>query len=579
MPIARRPTFCASRGGATVCVDETEKVYSAMTEWSRVTISGGRIVDGSGNPWFYGDVVLARDTIADIAPSGCVSPETGSEIVDATGHVVCPGFIDIQSHSIIPFLSDRRALSKVTQGVTTEIMGEGWTPAPFGGRIEDPFRDEWTHVPGDHAQWLDLARSWTRFGDWLAWLENQGVAVNVGSFIGSGTVREWGKGLAMGDPDADELEAMTDMLAGAMEDGAFGIATALIYPPCCYAGTDELVDLCEIVARYHGVHITHLRSEESRLLEGLEEAVEIARRTGVATEIYHLKAAGQPNWGKMAEVIRRIEAARREGLDITADMYPYIAAGTGLTSCLPPWAEADGQLWQRLRDPAMRARIREAMLRPSPDWENLGASAGPQSVILAGLQMPQHRAYLGRSLADVASERQQEWADCALDLLAAEGQNIFCFYFEMSEANLRRQMVLPWVKFSTDAGGVDPAALGDRGLLHPRAFGTYPRVLGHYVRDEGVLPLEDAIRKMTSAVADRLFLRDRGMLRAGMKADILVFDPNTVADRATFADPHQLSVGVRDVWVNGQRVLRNGSHTGATPGRRLYGPGHTLAQP
>ena len=533
-------------------------------------ITGGRIVDGTGNPWFYGDVVLAGDTIAQIAPSGSAS-HNDVETVDATGMVVCPGFIDIQSHSIVPFLSDRRSLSKITQGVTTEIMGEAWTPSPFGGRIEDPLRESWSSIPGDHAAWRALVRSWTRFGDWLAWIEEQGVSVNVGSFIGGGTVREWGKGLALGDATADEIAAMTAMLAEAMEDGAFGIATALIYPPGCYAGTAELVALCGVVAAYRGVHITHLRSEESRLLEGLDEAIEIARRTGVATEVYHLKAAGRPNWEKMPEVIRRIDEARAAGIDITADMYPYVAAGTGLATCLPPWAEADGRLWENLREPVIRARIRQAMLEPATDWENLGASAGPEGVILAGLRNPEHVKYLGRSLSDVSTEREQAWVNTALDLLEAEGQNVFCFYFEMSEDNLRRQMRQPWMKFSTDAGGVDPQLLGDEGLLHPRAFGTYTRVLGHYVRDEGVIPLEDAIRKMTSAVADRLYLRDRGLLREGMKADVVIFDPATVRDHATFDNPHQLSTGIRDVWVNGVPVLRNGMHTGATPGRWVRG--------
>lgn len=539
-----------------------------------VVISEARIVDGSGNSWFYGDIVLRGDAITEIAPAGRMSPSDGLEAVDAAGLVACPGFIDIQSHSIIPFLSDRRSLSKITQGVTTEIMGEAWTPSPFGGRIEDPFRDDWARIPGDHAAWLALAKSWTRFGDWLRWLEGEGVSVNVGSFVGGGTVREWGKGLAMGDADQLELAAMKTMLADAMADGAFGIATALIYPPGCYAGTEELIALCQVVAEYRGVHVTHLRSEESRLLEGLDEALEIARRTGVATEIYHLKAACRPNWPKIAEVIRRIDAARAAGIDVTADMYPYEAAGTGLGSCLPPWAEADGKLWDNLRDPDTRARIRHEMLEPSGDWENLAASAGPEGVVLAGMRKPEHRAYLGRRLSDVAAERGQAWVDTALDLLDAEGQNIFCFYFDMSEDNLRRQMQQPWMKFSTDAGGVDPTRLGGGGLLHPRGFGTYPRILGRYVRDEGVLPLEDAIRKMTSAVADRLFLRDRGLLRKGMKADVVLFDPEIIADRATFDDPHQLSTGVRDVWVNGVRVLNAGEHTGATPGRWLHGPGH-----
>jgi N-acyl-D-amino-acid deacylase len=544
-----------------------------MVKAGRVVITGAQVVDGTGNPWTYGDVVLDGDSIAGVVPAGTADRQ-GAEIVDATGMVVCPGFIDIQSHSIVPFMTDRRSLSKITQGVTTEIMGESWTPSPFGGRIEDPFRDAFPLMASDRSAWSDLARSWTRFGDWLRWLEGEGVSVNVGSFVGDGTVREWGKGLSLGAASPDELSAMEEMVAASMEDGAFGIATALIYPPGCYANTDELIALCQVVADYHGVHVTHMRSEESRLLEGLAETIEIARRTGVATEIYHLKAAGRPNWQKMPEVIRRIDAARAEGLDITADMYPYVAAGTGLASCLPPWAEADGKLWDNLRDPEVRGRIRAAMLAPATDWENLGASSGPEGVILAGLRQPEHAGFLGRSLADVATERGQEWVDTVLDLLDAEQQNIFCFYFDMSDDNLRLQMQQPWIKFSTDAGGVDPQLIGERGLLHPRGFGTYTRVLGHYVRDEGVLPLEDAIRKMTSAVADRLSLRDRGLLRAGMKADVVIFDPATVADRATFADPHQLSTGIRDVWVNGVRVLDNCTHTGATPGAWVKGPGY-----
>jgi N-acyl-D-amino-acid deacylase len=548
-----------------------------MAREQSVVISGARVIDGTGNPWFHGDIVLSGDSIAAVTSAGKAS-RSGAEVIDATGMVICPGFIDIQSHSITPFFSDRRSLSKVTQGVTTEIMGEAWTPAPFGGRIEDPFRDASPMMPPDRESWTALAKSWTRFGDWLQWLEDEGVSVNVGSFVGDGTVREWGKGLSLGEATPDELAAMAAMVAGAMEDGAFGLATALIYPPGCYASTEELIALCQVVADYRGVHITHLRSEESRLIEGLEEALEIATRTGVSTELYHLKAAGRPNWAKMPEVIQRIDAARASGIDITADMYPYVAAGTGLASCLPPWADADGKLWENLRDPAARARIREAMVTPAIDWENLGASSGPEGVVLAGLLKEEHLPYRGRSLAAAAADRGQEWVDSALDLLEVEGHNVFCFYFDMSEENLRLQMAQPWIKFSTDAGGVDPERLGEIGLLHPRGFGTYTRVLGHYVREEGVLLLEDAIRKMTSSVADRLSLRDRGLLRRGMKADVVVFNPETVADRATFADPHQLSTGIRDVWVNGTAVLREGGHTGAMPGRRVHGPGYRQAE-
>ena len=534
-----------------------------------VVIRHGRVIDGTGNPWTYGDLVIANGTVVDIAPPGSAS---GREIVDATGHVVCPGFIDIQSHSIVPFLTDRRALSKVTQGVTTDIMGESWTPSPSGGMIASPFPQELRSLLGDELDtWNARAAHWTGFSHWLVDLEQRGVAINVGSFLGHGTLREFAMGYDMAEASPDHIVVMREVMDAAMRDGAFGLATALIYPPSSYASTSELVEVMEVVARHHGVHITHMRSEETRIMEALEETLEIARVTGVATEIYHLKAAGRANWHLMTAVIERIERARVEGIDVTADMYPYEAAGTGLATVLPTWAEADGKLWANLADAEIRSRIKADILNPEPGFENLGAVEGATNVVLAGLMKPDNLQYRGRVLADVAKERGQHWADTAMDLLHDEGQNVFCFYFEMSDDNLRRQLQLPWIKVSTDAGGVDPAVLeaqGD-GLHHPRAFGTYSRVLGHYVRDEGVITLEDAIRKMTSSVAQRLRLRDRGQLAPGFAADVVVFDPGKVADRATFQDPHQLSVGVRDVWVNGDRVLRDGAHTGATPGRFL----------
>ena len=535
-----------------------------------VVIFGARVIDGSGNPWIYGDVVLRGDSIFGVLPPGAAG--RGPSAVDATGMAVCPGFIDIQSHSIMPFMSDRRSLSKITQGVITEIMGVAWTPSPFGGRIEDPFRDTFPLMSSDRERWLELGTSWTRFGDWLRWLEAEGVSVNVGSFVGDGTVREWGKGLAMGPASSDEMRAMEEMLADCMKDGAFGLATALIYPPGCYASDEEIAQLCRVVAAYNGVHITHMRSEESRILDALEQTLQIARSSGVATEIYHLKAAGKPNWGLMPAVIDAINAARDQGIDVTADMYPYVAAGTGLASCLPPWAEEGGNLWHNLSDPRIRQRIRQEMMSPSVSFENLGANAGPANVVLAGLRKPEHLPLRGKSLAHAAEVRGEHWVDTALELLDAEQQNIFCFYFDMSDDNLQLQMRQPWIKFSTDAGGVDPAKI-QGGLLHPRGFGTYPRVLGRYVRELGVIPLEDAIRKMTSSVADRLSLRDRGLLRAGMKADVVIFDPQIVTDNATFESPHQLSSGVHDVWVNGVRVLNSGVHTGTLPGAWVKGPG------
>ncbi|HEX5502689.1 MAG TPA: amidohydrolase family protein, partial [Thermomicrobiales bacterium] len=381
------------------------------------------------------------------------------------------------------------------------------------------------------------------------------------------------KGMAMGRATADELATMRRVMAEAMEDGAFGVSYALIYPPDAYVDTAELVEVCKVAAEHGGLYITHVRSEAEKLVEGIAEALDIGRRAGLPVEVYHLKAAGRDNWCKMPEVIAMIDAARAAGQDVTADMYPYIAGGTGLSSVLPPSAAADGKLFDNLRDPATRAQLREAALHPSGDWEAMGTQAGPDGIVPVGLEQPELRRYNGMRLSAIAAERGTDWLDTAMDLLVAEEQRIGTIYFMMTEENVRRQLQLPWMKVSTDAGGVDPAWAAERGPIHPRAYGTYTRVLGHYVRDEGVLPLEDAIRKMTSAVADRLGLRERGLLRAGCYADVVVFDPATIADRATFEEPHQLSTGVRDVWVNGARGVAGGRHTGATPGVVVAGPG------
>jgi dihydroorotase/N-acyl-D-amino-acid deacylase len=401
----------------------------------------------------------------------------------------------------------------------------------------------------------------------------EGVSPNVGSFLGGGTLRQYGRGMDMGPSNSDELKAMQRAMAEAMEDGAFGVAYALIYPPDTFASTEEIADVCKEVARYGGVYITHMRSEGDQILQGLEEAITIGQRSGAAVEIYHLKATGRKNWHKMPAVIARINEARADGLDITTDMYPYVASGTGLSSVLPPWAAAGGKFFDNLRDPAMRAKIREATLNPSGDWEAQVATAGVENVMPVGFEKEHNKQYAGMRLHEIAEMRKQHWVDAVIDLLADEGQRISTIYFKMSEENVKLQLQQPWNKISTDAGGMDPAWAKAHGPVHPRGYGTYPRVLGKYVRDEGVITLEDAIRKMTSAVADRLSLHDRGALRSGCYADVVIFDPATIGDRATFADPHQLSVGVRDVWVNGTRVVKGGEHTGAKPGQFVTGPG------
>jgi N-acyl-D-amino-acid deacylase len=534
-------------------------------------ITGGRVVDGTGNPWRYGDVAIRADRIAEIALPGQLPPHQAREVVDASGMVVCPGFIDIQSHSIQTLMRDGRSLSKIAQGVTTEIMGEAWTPAPFGGQIHDPF--EGALFVQDIATWAEQARAWRRFRDWLEALAAHGVSPNIGSFLGGGTLRQYGCGMSMGRATPDELATMRRVMAEVMEDGAFGVAYALIYPPDSFADTDEIVAVCEVVAEHRGVYITHVRSEADQLIEAIGEAIAIGRRANLPVEIYHLKAAGRPNWHLLPAAVAAIEEARAGGLDVTADMYPYAASGTGLTAILPPWADADGRLYQNLADPIMRAKIRAEVLQPSGDWEAMAHNTTPEGVMPIGFRLPEHQTYVGKRLAEIAELRGQHWVDAALDLLAAEGQRISTIYFSMDEANVRMQLGLPWIKIATDAGGYDPAWAAALGPVHPRSYGTYPRVLGRYVRDERALALEDAVRKMTSAVADRLGLRERGLLRSGCYADVVVFDPATIADQATFEAPHQLATGVRDVWVNGVRVLLGGAHTGATPGRVVSGLG------
>ncbi len=534
-------------------------------------IRGARIVDGSGDPWRYGDVALAGDRIVALAPPGLLAAEAAAEVIDATGMVVAPGIIDIQSHSIVSLMRDGRCLSKITQGVTTEIMGEVWTPAPFGGRITDPF--EGAPVSPPPAEWRAQAREWRRFRDWLETMQSAGVSPNIGSFLAGGTLRQYGRGLEMGPATADELATMRRVVAEAMEDGAFGVSYALIYPPEAYVETAEIIAVCAIAARYGGIYITHLRSEGDRFAEAVEEALAIGQGATIPVEIYHLKATGRHNWPKMAGVIARIDAARADGIDVTADMYPYVASGTGLSAVLPAWASADGKLFENLRDPATRARIAAAMVAPAGADNAPGLRRDPAEIMPVGFQLPEHQQYVGQRLARIAATRGQGWHEAAIDLLAAEGQRISTMYFSMSEENLATQLCQPWIKVATDAGGVDPAWAAPNGPTHPRAYGTFPRVLGKYVREDGVLTLEDAVRKMTGAVAARLGIRDRGVLREGHYADVILFDPATIGDRATFADSHQLSVGVRDVWVNGTRVLRDGTHTGTTPGRIVGGAG------
>jgi N-acyl-D-aspartate/D-glutamate deacylase len=529
-------------------------------------IRKAKVVDGSGNPWFYGDVGVKEDRIAAIRPAGHLPTFSAGATLEADGLVLAPGFIDILSHSITPLMRDGRCLSKITQGVTTEIMGEAWTPAPFGGKIAP------RTLPAYVAEtWNQKMQGWTRFDDWLEAMLHSGVSPNIGAFLGGGTLREYACGMRIGKASSVELQTMRQVMRGAMQDGAFGVSYALIYPPDDYADTDEIVEVCKVVAEHGGIYITHLRSESDRLLEALDEALEVGRRAQLPVQIYHLKASRPENWPKMALALERIHQARLSGQDVTADVYPYTASGTGLSAMLPNWVFEGGQVYERLRDPAIRQRIREELLGPNPSVDTRSRA---EQVMPIGFQKPENQVYVGKRLSEIAQMRGQDWLECIFDLLVSEQQRIGTIYFTISEDNLRLQYAQPWTMVSTDAGGFDPAWASAYGPVHPRAYGSYPRVLRRYVREEGLLSLEEAIRKMTSLPANRLGLFDRGRIQIGAKADLVLFDPHTITDHATFEEPHQLSTGMVHVWVNGQQVLKDGHHTGATPGQIVRGPGY-----
>ncbi|MCB9151447.1 MAG: D-aminoacylase [Caldilineaceae bacterium] len=529
-------------------------------------IHSARVVDGTGNPWFYADVALAGEQIAAVAPPNSIAHENAANVIDGRGLVLCPGFIDILSHSILPLMADGRCLSKIKQGVTTEIMGEGWTPAPQGGKIEQDFMRRAAKAY-NLEEWVPKVQSWSRFRHWLEAMTARGVSSNIGSFLGGGTLRSYAKGMAMGPANADELATMRRVMAEAMEDGAMGVSQALIYPPSAYVDTDELVDSARVVGEHNGVYITHIRSEADDILNALEEAITIGQRANVPVQIYHLKAAGQRNWPKIDAVIARITQARAAGIDITADMYPYPAMGTGLASILPPWAAADGKFFDNLRDPEMREKIRLATLDPAGDWEAIADLCGPENVMPVGLEKAENQQYVAKRLTEIAEMKGVHWFDAAVELFLSEEQRIATIYFSMTDEQVKLKLQQPWIMIGTDAGGMDPAWGSQLGPIHPRGYGSYARILGRYVRDEKVIPLEDAVRKMSGAVAARLGLRGRGLLREGYQADVVLFDPNTIIDKATFENPHQLAEGVRHVWINGTPVLVNGAHTGAMPGQ------------
>jgi dihydroorotase/N-acyl-D-amino-acid deacylase len=523
-------------------------------------IVNGRVMDGSGNPWYYADVALTGNRIMAITAPGHFPRTNAATVLDATGKFVCPGFIDIQSHSLLPYLTNGRGVSKITQGVTTEILGELWTPAPFGGKRENPWRVVDPELDAE-------MRTWKRFGDWISAYEKRGVAVNIGSFVGGATVREWACGWSADEPTPEQLVEMCRVTAEAMEDGAFGIAPALIYPPDAFSTDAQLTACAEVVGRYGGVYIVHLRSEGDGLLDALEETIQLSRTANCPVEIYHFKASGERNWAKYPLAIARIDSARTEGVDITADMYPYPASGTGLSVLIPNWASEGGKLYDNLRDPETRRRIHAEMIAPAAATGDFASSDRGGHVMPLGFQKPENRQYIGKRLTEIANEQGKDWAETAIDLLLSENQRISTVFFSMSEENVKLGLQQPWVKVSTDASGLSPEE--QTTPVHPRGYGTYTRVLGKYVREEKAMSWEEAIRKMTSSVADRLRIKERGLLREGYFADVVVFDPTTVIDRATFTAPHQLSVGIEQVFVNGVPVVKDSTPTGNLPGITL----------
>jgi N-acyl-D-amino-acid deacylase len=541
---------------------------TASHGWSaefEVLIRNGQIYDGSGKAPFTGDIAIVRDRIAMI---GSLTDAHGKTVIDAHGLAVAPGFINILSWANESLIQDGRSQSDIRQGVTLEIFGEGSSMGP----LNDAMKKEMVEQQGD----IKYSVEWTSLAEYFDYLVKRGVSCNVASFIGATTVRVHEIGYADRPPTPEELARMKNLVRQAMEDGALGVGSSLIYAPAFYAKTDELIELCKVASEYNGIYISHIRSEGTRLYEAADELIRISREAKIPAEFYHLKAAGKPNWDKLDGLLQKIESARTEGLHITADMYTYIAAGTGLDATMPPWVQEGGlKEWiKRLKDPAIRQKVKEEMSQPTDKWENFFVAAGsPDKILLVGFNNEKLKPLTGKTLAEVAKMRGTSPEEAAMDLVIEDNNRVGTIYFLMSEDNVRKQIKKSWVSFGSDEASLAPEGPFLKANPHPRAYGNVARLLGKYVRDEKIIPLEEAIRRLSSLPAENLKLHDRGALKEGYFADIVIFDPAKVEDHSTFEKPHQYAMGVRNVFVNGVQVLKDGEHTGAKPGQVVRGPG------
>jgi N-acyl-D-amino-acid deacylase len=532
-----------------------------------VIIKGGMVYDGSGAEGRVADVAIRGDRIAGV---GNFENSQAKQVVDARGLAVAPGFINMLSWSTESLIVDGRSQSEIRQGVTTEIMGEGESMGPVNDRVREYMLKQQTDIKYD-IKWNTLA-------EYLQYLEKRGVSCNIASFIGATTIRENVIGFENKKPTPEQLDQMRELVRKEMEAGALGIGTALIYPPAFYAKTEELIELCKVAAKYKGKYISHMRSEGNQLLEAFDELLRISREANIPAELYHIKAAGQKNWGKMDTLLARIEAARKERRPIRANMYTYIAGGTGLDACLPPWTEDGGYpaLLKRLSDPDTRQKIAAEVRIDSDKWENLYLAAGsPDRIIVGDFTSEKLKPFTDKSLAEIARVRGKDPIETIMELLSENEKPIGATYFLMSEENVKKEIAKPWISFGSDEASQAPEGVFLKSTPHPRAYGTFARVLGKYVREEKVVSLPEAIRRLSALPATNLELDHRGFLKADMFADVVVFDPATITDHATFESPRQYATGVKHVFVNGVEVLKDGEHTGAKPGRALYGPGKT----